>query len=283
MLAFTIIEMLFSSALGMATAFFNWRTRTGGGVAIGIRVGLAIALFFGTIYFVGYMKKYPDQPQYEDHVNEFILTFATTFMDNGIVGSARMTTDTWLDERDVRAIRTALWLNVLLYLVLTGIALEVARTTAHFVGINNAGKASIKFKKKKSLDERPEGKAIGRTNAVPAGVNNVFELAEPANYRAEVYYYQRRLGRMFLRLTRSGDPLYIQLSNVSYIEAPSFWSGASFRTATQNEYEAFVREKELSINHFADKSMRLYILDGEQPVRIVAGTARMLDDLPLDV
>jgi hypothetical protein len=283
MLMFAVAEMLFSTALGIATAFFNWRTRTGGGLALGIRIGLAIALFFGTMYFVGYLRPYPNQPQYEDHVDNFIMAFALTFTDNGAITSARFVSESWMDEQSAEAIRTALWLNLLLYLILTGIALEVARTVANYVGINNAGKGHAKSKKKKSVDELPEGKSIGRTISVPAGITNVFELAKPTDYRGEVYYYQRRLGRMFLRLTRSSESLYIQLSNVTYIEAPSFWSGAAFRTATQSEYEAFVQEKDLSVNQFADKSMRLYVLEGEQPVRIVAGVARMLDDLPMDV
>ena len=282
MLMFVVAEMLLSTAIGIATAFFNWRTRTGGGVALGIRIALALALFFGTLYFVGYMRPYYDQPQYESHVQSFIMTFALTFTDNGAVSSAHMASSR-MDVQSAEAIRTALWLNLLLYLILTGIALEVARTVANYVGINNAGKAHAKAKKKKSVDELPEGKSIGRTISMPAGVANVFELAKPTDYRGEVYYYQRRLGRMFLRLTRSSESLYIQLSNVTYIEAPSFWSGAAFRTASQSEYEAFVREKDLSVNQFADKAMRLYVLDGEQPVRIVAGVARMMDDLPMDV
>lgn len=283
MLAFTIAEMLFSTALGIATAFFNWRTRTGSGVAIGIRIALAIALFFGTIYFAGYMKSYSDRPQYDDHVDEFIWTFATTFVDNGVINSGRMASDDWLDARELRAIRTALTLNLLFYLVLTGIALEVARTVAHRVGVNNPGAPMLKSKKKNSVHEPMTIRPSQRTIAIPPGAANIFELAEPADYRTEVYHYQRRLGRMYLRLSNNNEPLYVQLSNVNYIEAPSVWTGAAFRTATQSEYEIFVQEKGLTISHLTDKSMRLYVVDGASPVRIVAGTMQMMDELPMDV
>jgi hypothetical protein len=285
MLAFTVVEMLFSAAIGVATAFFNWRTRTGGGVALGVRVGLAIALFFGTMYAVGYLRfDYRYRPDYDEHVDQFIMTFATTFIDNGIFNSGRIGVDNWLDEQDLEAIRMALYLNLLLYLVLTGIALEVARTVAHRVGVNNPGAPSVKSKRKNSLEEiRPSATAPERTVAIQTGVNNAFGLADPASYQAEVYHYQRRLGRMYLRLTRDNDTTYIRLSNVAYIEAPSGWKSADFHTAAPDEYEAFVREKGLLVNGLTAESMRLYVLDGQQPVRIVAGTAQILDELPLDI
>jgi hypothetical protein len=115
------------------------------------------------------------------------------------------------------------------------------------------------------------------------GANNVFELQDAGQFRAEVYHYQRRLGRMYLRLSRGTEPTYVQLSNVAYIEAPSVWSGAGFRTASQAEYEAFVREKGLTISNLTSDAMRLYILDGEQPVRIVAGSAQILNELPTNI
>jgi hypothetical protein len=284
MLAFTVVEMLFSSAIGVATAFFNWRSRTSGGIAIGVRVGLAIAIFFGTMYAVGYLRFDGSYPNYDDHVDQFIMTFALTFVDNGIMSSARIAAEDYLDVEDIGAIRLALYLNLLLYVVLTGIALEVARTVAHRVGVNNPGAPSVKNKRKNSIEEiRPLSATPERTVATQTGVNNAFGLPEPASYQAEVYHYQRRLGRMYLRLTRDNDTTYIRLSNVAYIEAPSGWKSADFHTAAPDEYEAFVREKGLTMNGLTAESMRLYVLDGQQPVRIVAGTAQILDELPLDI
>jgi uncharacterized membrane protein YGL010W len=285
MLAFTVVEMLFSSAIGVATAFFNWRTRTGGGVALGVRVGLAIAILLGTLYAVGYLRfDYRYRPDYDDHVDQFIMTFAVTFIDNGIFNSGRIAFEPYLDEQDVEAIRMALYLNLMLYLVLTGIALEVARTVAHRVGVNNPSALQMKSKKKNSLEDiRPFSTAPERIVATRVGVNNIFGLPDSASYYTEVYHYQRRLGRMYLRLTKNNEPSYIRLSNVAYIEAPSGWKGAEFRTASQGEYEAFVRGKGLTIAGLAAESMRLYVLDGQQPVRIVAGTAQVMDELPTDI
>src|SRR5690606_39066003 len=133
------------------------------------------------------------------------------------------------------------------------------------------------------LTEQPVERTIERTIAMPAGAVNAFALSEPDTYRAEVYHYQRRLGRMVLRLSKVGETSYIQLSNVRYIEAPSLWVGAGFRTAPQSEYEAFINEKHLQVNHLAEDAMRLYVLDGQSPVRIVAGTAQVLDELPQDI
>lgn len=285
---FTVLEMLFSSALGISTAFFNWKARTGGGVAMGIRIGLAIGMLLGTLYFAGYFRLDPDlRPEYEDHVDQFLGTFSTTFIDNGMLHTARITIEgDYLDEQETQAIQTALLLNALLYLVLTGVALEVARTVAHRVGVNDPGAPLLKLKKKNSIDApiiQPIAPAVEHTIAIPSGASNVFELQEPTTYRTEVYHYQRRLGRMYLRVTKGSEPTYIQLSNVRYIEAPSAWSGADFRTATQSEYEAFIAEKHLQINHLAEESMRLYLLDGAMPVRIVAGTAQIVNELPKDI
>ena len=67
------------------------------------------------------------------------------------------------------------------------------------------------------------------------------------------------------------------------MEAPAFWKGANFRTASEAEYHQFVADKSIYINGLVEDSMQLYILDGDASVRILAGTVQILDELPSDV
>src|SRR5690606_12214007 len=132
-----VVELMFSSALGIATSFFNWRARTGGGIAVGMRVGLALVMVFGIMNFVGFFRPYSERPQYEDHVEEFIVIFATGFVDNAMMHTIRMLHDAHnrLDDVERGAIKLALTINMTLYLLLSGIALVVARVVARQVGI----------------------------------------------------------------------------------------------------------------------------------------------------
>jgi hypothetical protein len=288
MLAFTILELMASTAIGMSTAFFNWKSRTAAGAAMLIRIALGAGiplLVFFTLYQVE-----QNQPGWvsENISNEmafFGTRLVTIFADNGMVGSAILFNESypyWM-ENYYNIYWASNWLGMGLYAFVTILALQMAATRAFFGGVSLSTGDILEGKSKRRIDAAPYPRPMPDTQARPNrlyaehGAGNVFGL-KAANLRVmEVYHYQRRLGRMILRVTGEGEPVYIQLENVVYMEAPAFWKGANLNTATEEEYRQFVNEKKLPISSFAEETMRLYWNDAG--VRIVAGSAEFLEEL----
>ena len=286
---FTTLEMMLSAAIGLAFSFFKWKARTGTSVAIGVRVALAVGLpiLMGVIlaYADGYFWNTWD---YDENVILLTMRSSTMLIDNGMV-SAGMMLDPYPNEMREYPIEmmTSHLLGISLYIVFTILALMLAANRALVRGGNTdipfASKAKPKRKVKIQADlaiSTPQHDTRERAISIAHGSTNIFELAQAENLKVEVYHYQRRLGRMYLRITGEGELIYVMLSNVSYIEAPSFWKGADFQTASQAEYERFLQEKQIYINGLAENTMRLYQSDS---VQIVAGQAQILEELPLNI
>lgn len=286
---FTILEMMLSAAIGLAFSFFKWKARTGTSVAIGVRVALAVGLpiLMGVIlaYADGYFWNNWD---YDENVILLTMRSSTMLIDNGMF-SAGMMLDPYPNE--LREYPTEMIISHLLgiglYIAFTILALMLAANRALVRGGNTdipyASKGKPKRKAKKQPDlatSTPQHETREQAIHIAHGSTNIFELAQAENLKVEVYHYQRRLGRMYLRITGEDEPIYIMLSNVSYIEAPSFWKGADFQTASQAEYERFLQEKQIYINGLAENTMRLYQSDS---VQIVAGQAQILEELPLNI
>jgi hypothetical protein len=172
-----------------------------------------------------------------------------------------------------------------LYTILTLLSLNLAANRALVQGGNPDVALMPQEKAKRKAKIQPTLETASTESQAEAlniahGSGNIFELENAENLSVEVYHYQRRLGRMYLRITGENEPIYIMLSNVSYMETPSFWKGANFQTASQADYEAFIQAKQIHISTLAEDTMRLY---QSADVKIIAGKAEILDELPVNI
>jgi hypothetical protein len=289
-LAFTILELMASTAIGMSTAFFNWKSRTATGAAMLIRIALGVGLpllVFFTLFQIERNQPGWVSRTFSDEMAFFGTRLLTVFADNGMIGASFLVSSNGYPSymQDYYTIYWASnWVSLGLYGLVTILALQMAATRAFFGGVSLSTGDIIEGKSKRKIDAAPYPRPLPDSQARPNriyaehGQGNVFGL-QGANLRLmEVYHYQRRLGRMILRVTGEGEPVYIQLENVAYMEAPAFWKGASLNTATESEYRIFINDKKIAISGFAEDTMRLYWNDAG--VRIVAGSAEYLDELP---
>lgn len=290
---FTVLEWGFNTALGIGMGFFQWKARTSTGAAVGIRVALGILPPIITYvlldyadggFFNGFYSTYGT-----NFIN-FIFRFVTIFADNGIF-SALFEIDRYQPSQDYFVyLRWGTWAGMLTYPVLTVGALLLANNRAAARGTNAdeyVGTVKPKRKRKepssKATTSSPAEKPIVQTHSILPGTENIFALEHATAYRAEVYSYQRRLGRLYLRLQRDEDIRYVRISGVSYLEAPVAWKGAHFDAATQPAYEAFLAEKGLTINSLQAEHMRLYRQAGNPLVQVVGSTVELLEELPANV
>ena len=300
LLLFTILELMLSSSIGLATAFFQFKAKTSTAIAIAVRVGIAILLPAITILLpaitylsIANMDNNDNlflnlNYDYIDANEELLLVaFRTTtiFADNGALSIIVFTEDSARSITSIyQAVSVATALGVVLYLLFTGIALSVAGNRAYVRGLDFERGMAQKMKRKRPM---PVENPITATDNIRENIvliqsddTNVFKIDNADNLSVEIYHYQRRLGRMILRITGDNLPQYIQLSSVAYVEAPAFWKGASFSTASDTECEQFIKEKGIFVNSLTKDSIRLYVLDGKNRVRILAGTAQILEALP---
>ncbi|GAB5491394.1 MAG: hypothetical protein Phog2KO_16090 [Phototrophicaceae bacterium] len=300
LLLFTILELMLSSSIGLATAFFKFKSKTSTAIAIGVRVGIAILLplivglsIFGVAYTQytnsNNVANDPNQErEYPDYNPEILLTFAlratTIFADNGAISIIIYGDDNSRSYTpEYQAVTLATSFGVVLYLLFTGVALSVAGNRAFVRGLDFETRTAQKMKRKRAMSlEKPISAEVAQANVATIELNtkNVFNIDNADTLSVEIYHYQRRLGRMILRITGDNLPQYVQLSSVAYVEAPAFWKGASFNTASDSECEQFIAEKGIFVNSLTKNSIRLYKLDGKTQVRILAGTAQILEDLP---
>jgi hypothetical protein len=287
MLAFTVLELMASTAIGMSTAFFNWKSRTATGAAMLIRMGLGAGLPLLVFFILFQIDR--NQPGWVNRTISpefglFGMRLLTIFADNGMIGTAYLF-DGYSRSLEIQTVFWASnWVSLGFYGLVTILALQMAATRAFFGGVSLSTGDIMAGKSKRKIEAAPYPRLLPESQARPNrvyaehGQGNVFGL-QAANLRLmEVYHYQRRLGRMILRVTGEGEPVYIQLENVAYMEAPAFWKGANLNTATEAEYRLFINEKKIAISGFAEEMMRLYWNDAG--VRIVAGCAEYLEELP---
>jgi len=289
---FTVLEWGFNTALGIGMGFFQWKSRTSTGAAVGVRVALGILPPIITYvlldyadggFFNGFYNTYG-----ANFIN-FIFRFMTIFADNGIF-SALFEIDRYQPSQDhFIYLRWGTWAGMLTYPILTVGFLMLANNRAAARGTNAneyVGMAKPKRKRKdpsNKAESTPAEKTAVQARSILPGTENVFALEHAADYRAEVYLYQRRLGRLYVRLQRGEDIRYVRISGVSYLEAPASWKGARFDAASEQEYAAFLAEKGLSVNSLQAEHMRLYRHAASPAVRIVGTTVEILHELPANV
>jgi hypothetical protein len=293
MLAFTVLELMVSTAIGMSTAFFNWKSRTASGAAMLIRIALGAGI--PLLLFFIFSQIEHNQPGWvsrniSGEMAFFGVRLLTIFADNGMIGSAILFNESGYSygmDSFYNVYWASNWVGMGLYGLVTILALQMAATRAFFGGVSLSKGDILEGKSKRKIEAMPYPRQMPDSQARPNriysehGAGNVFGL-QAANLRVmEVYHYQRRLGRMILRVTGEGEPIYIQLENVVYMEAPAFWKDANLNTATEAEYRLFLNEKKLAVSSFAEETMRLYWNDAG--VRIVAGSAEFLDELPSNI
>ena len=273
--AFTVLELAFSTALGIATAFFNFRARVGSGIAIGVRIGIAIALCLGLLHAADLLIS--PTIEYSDNVMTFLFGYALTFLDNGMIFNAAIAIG---DTSELDAGLTGYFLSQILalmtYATATIIAIEVARTIAYRVGVANPDALAPKLKQKRVTGQAPQ--RIQQEQKL-----SVVDLANAENYSVEVFQYNRRIGRLTLRLVDGNKVLYATFANVQYFDAPSIWNSAKFYTANSIDFTSFITERNLTTNSLLNDVLRLYKVEGNESVHIIASTATVSEELPRGV
>lgn len=291
LLIFTVLELMLSSAIGLAVAFFKFKAKTASAVGVFARVGLAIllpaVLYFAFAYADGDDPFRVNSSHYDEGFIFLTVRSATILVDNGVVSSMFYPTFERGYYGEMYLLHGAQITGIVVYVMFTVLALMIAANRAFVRGLAfNKGQA-MKVKRKRPMAEVAQitrtGQAIHQHSpgiTIEANSANVFKIDKADSLSVDVHSYQRRLGRMILRITDNGLPIYVQLSNVAYMETPAFWKGANFRTASESDYQAFVVEKGIYINSLTEDTMRLYVIEGQSSVKIVAGTAQILDVLP---
>ncbi len=125
---------------------------------------------------------------------------------------------------------------------------------------------------------------------------NVFNITRPEAYRCQVHHYHSRVSRLYLRVFKGQaqqPDFYLLFADVAYFECPVNWQGADFHIATHDDCIELMLEAGLvgpAILRFpgAYASLtdytRLYIVQtAAKPVRIIAGSAALMRELPTDL
>lgn len=126
--------------------------------------------------------------------------------------------------------------------------------------------------------------------------DNVFNISEPGRYRCQIYHYHNRLSRLYLSVYKGQNQaaaFYLLFPDLGYVEAPINWQGANFRITPKQECIDLMLKTALvgpAILQFPEaygsitNHAYLYTVDAlEQPVRIIAGRATLLQHLPSDI
>lgn len=276
MLGFTALEWIFSNTLGVATAFQKrWNVT----LAMGIRFGLAIILPLA-VFFIWDSGRY--DLVFGDDVSLIVMIASTVFADNGALVNGNMFAAYTHPDDNALFLVAQFW-GALLYMMGIAFALTIALLSAGRAGLAERDTFVKTKRKRPAQDDMPVAvqSIFNQRLLEPAhGSSNVFALTQPDDYRVDVYHYQQRIGRLYLRFSSARETFFVQLSNVTFIEAPAKWQGANFTTASEADYATFIDERGIAINSLRADAMRLYVLDGRTTVRIIASTAHILDELP---
>jgi hypothetical protein len=129
-----------------------------------------------------------------------------------------------------------------------------------------------------------------------AGAENIFNLTRPLAYRCQILHYHRRLSRLYIEVMqgpRDAPAFYLLFADVAYIDAPAAWQGADFAIASREEAVELMLATGLigpAVRQFPDayaaltEVTRLYQTRGPGwPVRILAGSANMLRQVPAEI
>ncbi len=126
---------------------------------------------------------------------------------------------------------------------------------------------------------------------------NYFDIDTTQDYHCNVFRYSSRLSRLYIRVFKSGSDapsFYLFFPDVGYFEGPMNWQGAVFHKAPANECLDLMVRAGLVQNIMLDdpetraalaESVHLYRVktSSEVTVRIIAGDASKLDDVPDDM
>ncbi len=282
---FGILELMLSSALGLATAFFPWSHRAGVWSALVARIGLAAAFGFGVFYVVGMIRPYPYTIFYSDEAQHFLISFAGALGDNSAISAASILMDEQWRPEEYMVL--GLLAAVPVYMLFTGAGLAVAHYTAYRQGANVGGlmakskpKRAYTMPESASLPQESAPKSEPQLAAATASAANIFALPNPEQYRVEIFHYQRHLSRLLLRATSERETVYLQFSGVAYLDVPSAWQGGNFRVGTAAEYQQMMQAASVVANMITADSLRLYLVDGtEKPLRLMATNALLLREL----
>lgn len=123
---------------------------------------------------------------------------------------------------------------------------------------------------------------------------NVFNISQAQDYRAQVLHYHNRLSRLYLSVFKGhaeAPVFYLLFSDVAYFECPVNWQGVDFAIAPSDDCIQLLLDAGLigkailqfpnayaSITDYA----RLYIAQTSslKAVRIIASSATMLKEAP---
>lgn len=112
-------------------------------------------------------------------------------------------------------------------------------------------------------------------------------------YRCQVHHYHARLSRLYIRAYKGQAQLpafYMLFSDVGYWEGPVSWQGIAFEIGPKDACIELMLETGIigpAIHQFPDAyasltdHVKLYITPtGHRPVRIIAGSASRIVDIP---
>jgi hypothetical protein len=292
---FLVLELMLSSALGVATGIFEWSRRAGNWTAIVMRIGLPIVFGLGLLYAVGWIQFGYNAPfpEHDQATQAFIGSLSLALADNGATMNLMLALPHYDGSYNTPDIRPDIFIGqlagALLYLIFTGLALGTATVFLRRQGVAadalpaSAGTGKPKRKARPPQNASPLPQRAEHRIQTAAGVVNALGLEHPGNYRVELFQYQRRTGRLYLRLSHNQHMHYVQFSSVVYLDAPIQWTGANLRVATDDERAQFITAQHITLNSLTADNVHLYIIrsDDNQPdVHILAGTVTLLDDAP---
>lgn len=128
---------------------------------------------------------------------------------------------------------------------------------------------------------------------MPSIQRNLFRLTEPERYRCQLLSYHRRLSRLYVGVFLPHEEqkaVALLFTDVAYLDCPVNWQGADFTLRPAEECIALLLEAGLigeAILHFPGayasftEHVHLYeVPGGQRPVRIIAGSATRLQQMP---
>lgn len=151
-LVYTLLELLLSTALGLAVALFKWSERSATSVALSFRLVVSIG-FAALIGWLSGIFTYP-QPLSENG-RIFVESMMPSLIDNGFIAAFRMLDPAFTNRVDASVFMLGLLPGIVVMLVLIGIAVRVAKFGAHWQGVDQPGVLQ-KTKAKHSLKLKNE-------------------------------------------------------------------------------------------------------------------------------
>jgi hypothetical protein len=137
--------------------------------------------------------------------------------------------------------------------------------------------------------------------------DNYFSLTHPERLRCQMYRYYSGLSRLYVSVSKSitnVPAFFLLFSDVAYVDVPVNWQSAAFRIAPHTECIDLLLATGVigpAVLQFPDAyaaitdNAQLFVVDPprikdpnqpnpqQRPVRIIAGNAVLLPDLPGDL